>query len=187
MHKKKITVQIAKKYHLYILLYFIFMGCFFTGFLIAIYGLETLKMGAYQIGKENIIGDLYFNFKISQNQKELKEVTINLTRGCRNDEACYFFMIYDFLVDFDYIKSEEGLVYSPKEILDIRAGDCKNMVVIFCSMMRNVGQDCYWSSSDEFNHIIALTKVNQELVAVDLASDFWMPINTTDDYWNSLK
>ena len=139
---------------------------------------------AYKITEDNgLVDNIYYNVKIGRHQKDVRDLAINITRGCNNSEGCYFWMIYHYLEEFDYVYPEEGTVYSPLETIRTKSGDCKNMVVTFCSMMRSVGQDCYWSINREESHIVALTYVHDKLKVVDLASDFTMEVDEPNEYW----
>lgn len=137
---------------------------------------------------DHSIESMKYNMEISYYQNSVRTLTVDLIRGCGSNEDCIFWEIYSFLEDFDYIPSEFGVVYPPLETIKMRGGDCKNLVVTACAMMRSVGQDCRWSISEVndagMRHIIGLTQLRGGLMAFDLTVPTTMIVETPDDYWN---
>jgi len=144
---------------------------------IEIYSLNTYNYMSYEFNNPGVIGktnDLYYNYVIGKYQHDVRGITIQITRGCGSDEMCYITAIYDYLKkNFNYIPVEKYRIYSPVYTIKTRAYDCKNAVVTFCSMMRSVGQDCYWKIEYGKQHIYALSNVKDfGIFKIDLTTSY---------------
>lgn len=146
-----------------------------------------VNIASYEFGENGILEDSLLNIAVGANQKDVRDLAINLTRNCTSDELCYFENIYIFLKDFDYVYPEMGKIYPAEETIRTKSGDCKNMVFLFCTMMRSVGQDCYWSINVKKGHIVATTDINEREIIVDLASDEIIYDKTLKEYWRDIN
>ena len=132
----------------------------------------------------DIPGDVLYNLNVLNYQSDVRNISIELARGCNGEEVCIFHSIYSHLQSFDYIPSPSvSRTDNPLFTLEKRGGDCKNLAVTLCSMIRSVGMSCYASSSYKEMHVVAVATVNNTLIKVDLTSPKWKIINNTGEIW----
>ena len=152
--------------------------------LITILNLQPILL-SFEFKNEGPIGfmeDIYYNYHVSKYQHDMRNFTVNLTRGCNNNEMCYLKKIYFYLKEnVDYISVEEGAIYPPMYTIETKSGDCKGVLVALCSMLRSVGQDCYWHIDFEKGHIYALSNVKDiGLFKMDVFGDGLVLIDGVD-------
>ena len=149
--------------------------------------MDELGISGQQYGENNPVFDIIYNVRVATSQEPVRDLAINLTRECNSDHYCYMMNLYNYVKEFDYVYPEVGIIYPVEETIRTKSGDCKNMVVLYCSLMRSVGQECYWSINLEAEHIIATTHIDETLYIIDPASDFIMPKNSTEEFWEYIK
>lgn len=143
-----------------------------------------------QDGKQ-IMQDTYYNIQIMRYQDDVRDITVELVRGCRSNQSCYFMRVFDYLSEFDYVYSPSGMrVESPLNTIKTNSYDCKTAVVIFCSMMRSIGITCYPSISQirpDVNHIIAIMEIDNSKIIVELTLNppDWTYVNDTQEIWDA--
>jgi len=83
--------------------------------------------------------------EITVDDAELRELASALVQDCPDDE-CKVNAIYRYIVEnFSYIADPEGteIIRSPVETLELKGGDCEDLAILACSLLKNVGVRTY--------------------------------------------
>ena len=162
---KKNVIEIDKKYFARMMLTVMLFGIAITVFI--------------------IFGSMYFfqNYGTSlleSSSLEIKGIVANVTdccyngNGCGNGagEYCVAKSLYEWERDnINYTVQKGGL--SADETLKIRSGDCADMSILYCSLARQAGIECYYIETGRhmFSYVILNRGESTESVyVVDIAN-----------------
>lgn len=104
---------------------------------------------------------------------ELKEIALNLTKGC-NTDYCKTKSIYNYLkINFRY---EHGDNLNPLEIWEDKSGDCDEMSYLYNSLLESIGveSDMQCKINSEEGHCYSIVQLKDMRILVDIAKYRWI-------------
>jgi len=113
-----------------------------------------------------------YTFASNQNDLELREIALNLTKGCEYStyiDVCNAIRIFEGLKDFNY--QFRGLystmIYEPIYTYKTRTGDCLQLSMLYCALLSQVGGTCKLSCN--YHHCWNVVKFeNGDSAKIDL-------------------
>lgn len=101
--------------------------------------------------------------EIISNDKSLRKLSAKLTSQCNNNIYCKLIKIFNFVQKKQYLSDpvNNEFVQSPEYTLDIDAGDCEDLAILYVSLLRNIGLESYLVAMD--GHMLAsVCGINKE-------------------------
>jgi len=128
------------------------------------------------------------------NDYELREIALNFTSECDTSGSyCRAYYIYLELEKLHFVlPSKYKILYYPQYTLD-NGGDCKNLAILYYSLLNSVGIENEIICSYTYNHCINKVPITSftvgeewsEYIIVDLANDEFIIANRTEDIWEA--
>jgi hypothetical protein len=170
----KIIKYIWSAIKTFMMVYFFTAGFLVTVFMI-LYGIEK---PIYEIN------ELAYNRFALDHSREMREITVKFNNNCHNRVDCWIDSIYRNTHNINYVLTGvNDEVYPPKYTYDIWAGDCKQLSILFASMMQSVGFDARIECGH--NHCITVIPDpddNNKFTVVDLANSVKRSYNRSKSY-----
>lgn len=107
---------------------------------------------------------------------ELKEISLNLTKGCDSDYGRAL-LIYQYLVStFEY---EEGSNLHPMQIWEEKSGDCDEISYLYISLLKTLDIDASMQCELQggLGHCYSIVKLENKLILVDVVQERWIEYN----------
>jgi len=121
----------------------------------------------------NIVMSLILNLQVESSRGlETKSIAMELTRDCY-DDYCKAYKIYEYISNFTYTTFQYA---EPKEVLELKAGDCDTLAVTYCTLLRELSIDCSVVTESEMKHSYTIVRLDNGIYLVDLTSKVFSPI-----------
>ena len=95
---------------------------------------------------------------------ELKALARHLTKQCDTD-TCRLFVVYRYVVNFDYAEDIGEDVQSAEETLELKTGDCEDLTIVLMSLLENIGVKTYFVLAENHVYSLACNADKDELVS----------------------
>jgi len=150
----------------YIFLIMIIFGNFF------LYYYLSRPEQLYKFG--SVVG-FFYTYGANHNDKELRDLAINLTRGCEANTYCSALYVYLAMKDFNYFYAGESgtILYPSLETYNNKGGNCQDLAYTYASILHQVGVEAYVKC--EFDHCWNIVKTTKGIYIVDLTESVFEP------------
>jgi len=172
---KTISWHITKSILLFCLLFTSLLGSTATyNFIVG--GVWEKPNQMLQIGESYaFLTNIQSHFQSSGTRDELREIALNLTKNCNEDE-CKAKAIYNELLTFDYLE-ENATDLDPIKTWESREGDCDMMSYLYLSLLKQV-QDAEENSiksriSCTQTHCWNIVYLDDKKIIVDIINYGW--------------
>ncbi len=129
-----------------------------------------------QLHKFGSFVGFFYTYGANGDDIELRELAINLTRGCGTNTYCSALYVYLAMNDFNYIYSGvSGMrTYQPIDTFRNRAGDCSNLAYTYASILHQIGIEVYVKC--ESDHCWNIVQTTKGTYIVDLTKPIFEPV-----------
>ena len=126
-------------------------------------------------------------------EDELRNITVDLVRGCASDSFCGASRVYDNVSGIDYVLTsfyEKDGMYDALEVYEAQAGECRNVAMMYSSMLRTVGFDSYVDCSIDEEHCVSVVpyvvqgQYKRLKAVVDLTVPLVVILEDDEDVWD---
>lgn len=135
----------------------------------------------------NSMGVILANGKTDTDNLQIREIAVNLTKCCENDDYCRIYNIYDYLVNgwyyVDNPTTRDINTYPPEISLKLMAGDCKTSSILSTSLLMNIGIDAYVDCRTDYCHCITLAYADGKKYIVDVAQQKFIELEPEQNQW----
>ena len=99
--------------------------------------------------------ELRYDHFAESHSSELREIAIDIGRGCRSDAYCWAESFYYNLSGIEYVYTgKNDRLYDPLFTYETMTGDCKQGTILFVALMKSVGFDA--ETKCAAHHCVAL-------------------------------
>ncbi len=116
------------------------------------------------------IGNVLINFQSKGDKEKLRDIALNLTKGCE-DDYCKIKLIYLELWDFPYNEQNDGDSYNPLSIWESGKCDCDECSYLLMYLLKTL--DIKSTVQASYDHAWNLVYLDDKVIWIDLTSGRW--------------